>query len=60
MPKTVVGARIDMKIADEEVAVEAVFGDKFFFHLTREAFIGSPISVAHWLKETWSVVVPRS
>ena len=29
VPKTVVGARIDMKIADEEVAVEAVFGDGF-------------------------------
>jgi hypothetical protein len=53
---TILSVRGDMTISEEKVAVDAVFGNnEFFVQLSKEAFIGSPMSVAYWLRETYAV-----
>lgn len=53
--KTLVGLRTELTISGEPVAVEAVLGKNFFLQLSQEARLGTPISFAYWLKETYAV-----
>lgn len=53
--KTLVGLRTELTISGEPVAVEAVLGKDFFLQLSQEAQLGTPISFAYWLKETYAV-----
>ena len=53
--KTLVGLRTELTISGEAVAVEAVLGKNFFLQLSKEARLGTPISFAYWLKETYAV-----
>jgi hypothetical protein len=55
---TILSARADMTISEEKVAVDVVFGDEFFLQLSKEAFIGSPMSVAYWLRDTYALEGP--
>ena len=53
--KTLVGLRTELTISGEAVAVEAVLGKNFFLQLSKEARLGTPISFAYWLKDTYAV-----
>jgi len=53
--KTDVGLRAELIISGEDVEVQGVLGSDFFFALSQEAKLGTPISFAYWLKEVYQV-----
>lgn len=53
--KTKVALRADMTIDEEPVAIEGVIGGSFFLQLEKPARLGTPISFAYWLKDTYGV-----
>jgi hypothetical protein len=52
---TILTVRADMTISEEKVAINAEIGESFFLQLTKEAVIGSPMSVAYWLQDVYEV-----
>jgi hypothetical protein len=53
--KTKVALRADMTIDDEPVGIEGVIGGSFFLQLDKPARLGTPISFAYWLRDTYGV-----
>jgi hypothetical protein len=52
---TKLGIRTDMTIDNEKVAVEGLIGGDFFLQLNKPASLGTPISFAYWLRDTFQV-----
>jgi hypothetical protein len=53
--ETRIGLRADMTIDDEAVAIEGVIGQNFFLQLNKPASLGTPVSFAYWLQDTYKV-----
>jgi hypothetical protein len=53
--RTRVALRADMTIDEEPVAIEGMIGSNFFLQLSKPASLGTPISFAYWLRDTYGV-----